>query len=66
MNKKDRIAIVTSVIYTLFCILAGASTNPEKSGAMLFIFISFMLPLFVYWGYRFIKNDISFLKMKDD
>jgi hypothetical protein len=66
MNRKDRIAVVMSVMYTLFCVLVGASTNPEKSGAMLFIFISFMMPLFLYWGYRFIKNDISFLRSKEE
>jgi hypothetical protein len=26
----------------------------------------FFTPLLCYWGYRFIKNDISFLKVKDD
>ena len=25
-----------------------------------------LVPLSIYWSYRFIKNDISFLKMKDE
>jgi len=58
MSKKDRIAIVVSILYVLFplaMLIDGVSGAP--SGA-----IVFLPPFILYWGYRFIKNDISFLK----
>jgi len=60
MNKKDRIAIVVSVPYLIF---AGFGFLEEASFG--FVLLS---PLFLYWGYRFIKGDISFLgsKFKED
>ncbi|NYT73371.1 hypothetical protein HZU72_13150 [Halomonas sp. QX-2] len=64
MNKKDRIAIVVSILYFLFplaVLFEGSSDAPIAA-------LVFMSPLIAYWGYRFIKNDISFLKnsAKDD
>ena len=58
MVKKDRIAIVITVIYSLFPILLLLDGSMEE-------FVIFLLPIFLYWGYRFIKGDISFLKQKD-
>jgi hypothetical protein len=55
MSKKDRIAIVVSILYLLFPLLVLMNSN----GPMAVVILS---PLLVYWGYRFIKNDISFLK----
>ena len=52
MNKKDRIAVVVSLFITLPC-LAGATVD----GIMLIP----VLPVLIYWAYRFIKGDISFL-----
>lgn len=53
MTKKDRVAIVVSVIYA-FVPLFGMANGED--GAFLFV-----LPIVIYWGYRFIKGDISFL-----
>lgn len=59
MTKKDRIAVVVSVVYLfLVCLI----TIGNKDVGILI----FLLVLLGYWGYRFIKNDISFLKVKDD
>ena len=58
MNKKDRIAVVISIVY--FFILILVSLDHLGDG----VIVSF--PLLFYWGYRFIKNDISFIKMKDE
>jgi len=58
MSKKDRVAIVVSFLYLLFplaVLLDGASDAPIAA-------IIFLSPLIMYWGYRFIKNDISFIK----
>jgi len=58
MSKKDRIAIVVSILYFLFplaVLFDGARDAPIAA-------IVFMSPLIAYWGYRFIKGDISFLK----
>ena len=56
MNKKDRIAVVVSIPWLIFSLLALAK-GPEGTivGA----------PLLAYWSYRFVKNDISFLRGKD-
>ena len=62
MNKKDRIAIVISIPYLIFLIsviFSGASD--AISG-----FFIVGAPFIIYWGYRFIKNDISFLNVKED
>jgi len=58
MSRKDRIAIVVSILYFLFPLVVlfdGASDAPIAA-------LVFTSPLIAYWGYRFIKNDISFLK----
>jgi len=57
MNRKDRIAVVL----TVFCLLWDSwmvSVDAELWGLPSTV-------LFIYWGYRFIKNDISFLRVKD-
>jgi len=62
MSKKDRVAIVVSIVYFLLplvVLFSGASDAP-------FAAIVFMSPLIGYWGYRFIKNDISFLKNSEN
>lgn len=58
MTKKDRIAIVVSVIYSLFPIFVMID---GEEGAFFFL-----LPVFIYWGYRFIQGDVSFIGKKDD
>ena len=66
MNKKDRIAVVVSVVYFLFSLaFASKNANPIPTMFLGFIIIA-EIPLIIYWGYRFIQNDISFLKVKDD
>ncbi len=59
MNKKDRIAVVISIVYFLFplgILFDGGNGAP-------IVALIFTSPLIAYWGYRFIKNDISFLKI---
>ncbi len=62
MNKKDRIAVVFSIAYGVITISLTASANRD-AGAL---FLLTNIPLFAYWGYRFIKGDISFVGGKDD
>lgn len=58
MTTKDRIALVVTVIYGLFLIFIFLEGNNEE-------LITFTLPVVIYWGYRFIKNDISFINNKE-
>ncbi|ACN18055.1 conserved hypothetical protein (plasmid) [Desulforapulum autotrophicum HRM2] len=58
MTKKDRIAIVVSIVYAILPLLV---LFEEPAAALLFC-----LPIILYWGYRFIKNDISFIGNSND
>lgn len=58
MNKKDRIAVVVSILLTPIGIIWFK--DAEAAG------LTILAPLIIYWSYRFIKNDISFLKVKDE
>ena len=60
MKKKDRIALVVSVLYLLWplFLIAGGISNDDELGLVFFLIV----PLIAYWGYRFIKGDISFIK----
>lgn len=55
MVKKDRIAIVITIIYSILPLLV--LTTGKVDG-----FIGLMMPPLLYWCYRFIKGDISFIK----
>lgn len=57
MLKKDRIAIVLSIIWLLITITIGIEEREVARSLFWALF-----PLTIYWGYRFVKNDISFLK----
>lgn len=54
MSKKDRIAIVLTIALQLI-----ALTISQDMTILIFGII------FMYWAYRFIKNDISFLNIKE-
>ena len=58
MTKKDRIAIVLSSPFLIFSLLILGNGGRNMVNEFLIVFS----PLVVYWGYRFIKGDISFLK----
>ena len=58
MNRKDRIAVVVSILLTPVGIIWFK--DAEAAGLIT------LAPLIIYWAYRFIKNDISFLKVKDE
>lgn len=58
MNKKDRIAVVISTALLFFGLVFALANT---AGLTLII----GLVLITYWGYRFIKNDISFIKIKE-
>ena len=66
MNRKDRIAVVASIGYFLGALLLTFQATHHEIVSILFVQIVFTAPLTLYWSYRFIKNDISFLKVKDD
>lgn len=57
MNKKDRIAIVLSIVYGLFPLFVLIDGD---AGAAFVFFI----PIVLYWGYRFIQGNISFIGKK--
>jgi hypothetical protein len=62
MSKKDRVAIVFTVFYIMLIIafiLEGGRNGKDTA------FMLMPLPV-IYWGIRFIKNDISFMKSKGD
>lgn len=61
MTKKDRIAIVVSIAWFLFALAFAMSSNAYFS-----VFLIVASPVLLYWGYRFIKNDISFLNIRDE
>ena len=56
MTKKDRIAISISVL----CIPITIFWSAEKNNPVPFIL--FFSPVILYWGYRFIQNDLAFLQ----
>ena len=53
MTKKDRIAISISFIFLCLSILLILSNEPPHL---------VVLALILYWAYRFIKNDVSFMR----
>lgn len=61
MKRKDRIALVVSAVYFFFPLVVMLDNGSEE-GAGIF----FTLPIVLYWGYRFIKGDISFIKNTED
>ena len=56
MTKKDRIAVSISVAWLFLGIVISLAENSWNP----FIQLGFLVV--IYWGYRFIKNDISFLQ----
>ena len=56
MTKQDRIAVSISVAWLFLGIMSAISSNDWGP------FAAFPFLLVIYWGYRFIKNDISFLQ----
>ena len=56
MNRKDRIAVVLLISLPVFT--GTINTN--------YFFIPSLIVIGIYWSYRCVKNDISFLKVKDD
>lgn len=63
MNRKDRIAIVLSIFWLMFGSVSVSSGFGIGIHSPHFVIV---LMLLCYWSYRFIKDDISFLKIKDD
>ena len=64
MNKKDRIAIVVSGVYFIFLLSISAVSKEyfyHINYVWIPVWVIFMSLLLVYWVYRFIKGDISFL-----
>ena len=66
MNRKDRIAVVVSITYFSVALLIAFKLTGFDVLKALLAQIMFIAPVFLYWGYRFIQNDISFLKVKDE
>ncbi len=59
MNKKDRIAVVVTTLALFF---GGIAALGDEGITILWVSIFTV----VYWANRFIKNDISFLRVKDE
>ena len=57
MTKKDRIAIVLTIFYLFFLIFVYMELRDS-------LILWALVPV-IYWSYRFIKNDISFLNSKE-
>jgi hypothetical protein len=66
MNRKDRIAVVVSIIYFSVALLIAFKLTGFDILKALLSQVMFAAPVFLYWGYRFIQNDISFLRVKDE
>ncbi len=62
MSKKDRIALVISFFYTLLSF--SLATNGGYSDWYISLII-LLVPVMIYWSYRFIKNNISFLNKEE-
>ena len=58
MTKKDRIAIVLTVPFLIAIILRIMDGGYSMVEDLTII----ITPVVIYWGYRFIKDDISFMK----
>ena len=58
MTRKDRIAIVLTIPFLILSLLILI----DQSSSMVLEFAISIAPVIVYWGYRFIKGDISFMK----
>lgn len=58
MNNKDRFAVVVTVLALFFSGLFAIGDEGVS-------FVIASVAVVLYWAYRFIKNDISFLKIKD-
>ena len=65
MNRKDRIAVVVSVVLIPIIALILVPFIFSRIDSAIFQ-VLLLVGVLIYWAYRFIKNDISFLKMKDD
>lgn len=61
MNKKDRIATVISIFYLIGYVMLMVNPAIHAGGVVSLFF----LPVLIYWGYRFIKDDISFINIRD-
>jgi hypothetical protein len=66
MNKKDRIAVVVSITYFSVALLIAFKLTGFDVLKALLSQVMFAAPIFLYWSYRFIQNDISFFKVKDE
>ena len=59
MNKKDRIAVVVTTLALFF---GGIAALGDEGITILWVSIFTV----VYWANRFIKNAISFFRVKDE
>ena len=59
MIKKDRIAVVISIIWVVILLPEFLPLNTKE-------LLLIVLPLLGYWGYRFIKIDISFINKSEN
>lgn len=62
MTRKDRVALAISALYSLFPLAVLGSGGSDAPIAAAF----FVSPVVAYWGYRFVKGDISFIKTDEE
>mgnify|MGYP004032573543 CR=1 FL=1 len=55
MTKKDRIAVALTVPLIILSVFSLIDGHTDEA-------LIFLAAPVVYWGYRFIKGDISFMK----
>jgi hypothetical protein len=59
MNKRDRRAVAISVFFIILGVISIFGGAPN-------LFVFAIIFLAAYWGYRFTKGDINFIKTNDE
>jgi hypothetical protein len=59
MNKRDRRAVAISVFFIIIVTIFLIGGEPVVPMVVILL-------LAAYWGYRFTKGDISFIKSSDE
>ncbi len=63
ISRKDRIAIVISLLWFLVISALAFSENELTKAIAASLFFA-LVPLTLYWGTRFIRNNISFMNFE--
>lgn len=58
MEKKDRVTVVISLVYFVLPLIILTSGGRNSGSG----FVLLMIPLIIFWGYKYIKDEHSDLK----